>query len=200
MRPAGTRQRNGKVVDREHFSRPKQRELTEYQERQLTILEDVGFTRARVACIPTYEVHLDQICFFGQPDRGLLFGTHQPLHVMEPRFDLGMPVDGNRYIHILGNHESGLCIGFEQVRDFGTRNQDSRLPENWGDCAKRSQKACSEIHSGTEVYAPWVRGAIRPDHSCAPASRMSRLTFCRRGTSLRPNTARMAIPNRGTAA
>jgi len=88
--------------------------------------------------IPNYEVHFEETCFRGQPYRGLFCGTRQPSHLMEPLFDGSVTIDRNRDIDVLGDDKAGSCVGFEQVRDLRTRNQDSGLLEDRRDGLKRS--------------------------------------------------------------
>ncbi len=49
---------------------------------------------------------------------------------MEPNFDGSMTIDRNRDIDVLGDNKAGSCVGFEQVRDLRTRNQNSGLLED----------------------------------------------------------------------
>jgi hypothetical protein len=72
-----------------------------------------------------------------------------------------MSIYWNRDVDVLRDHKGGSGIGFEQVRDFGTCHQDTRLPEDRRDGAKRSQKTCPEVHPCLEVYVPCMRGATR---------------------------------------
>ena len=128
--------------------------MTKHEKWKLIILEHIGFTGARAMCISTYEVHFEEIRFRGQPYRRLFYGTRQPSHLREPSSDGSMTIDRNRDIDVLGDNKAGSCVGFEQVRDLRTRNQDSGLLEDRRDGVKRSQKTCSKVHCCFAVYAP----------------------------------------------
>ncbi len=120
-------QRNGNIVNCKRFSWLKHGEMTEHQERQLIILEHVRLTRARPVRIQSNKVHLDKIRSFGQPDRGLFFGTCKSSNLMEPRLDGSVTIDGNRDINVLGDNERGSRVRLQQIRHFRTRDQNSRF-------------------------------------------------------------------------
>ena len=111
--------------------------MAEHEKRQLIVFKNIGFTGACAAIVPANEIHFNQVRIFRQPDRGLSFATRQSAYLTEPRLDRGMTFDGNRDINVLGNNKAGPGVGFEQVRDFGARYQDTRLLENRPDCVKR---------------------------------------------------------------
>jgi hypothetical protein len=141
--------------------------MAEHEKREVIVLEHVGFTGACAMLIPANEIYLDELRLRGEPDRGLLLGTRQPSYLKEPRLDRGMPMNRNRNVDVLGYDEAGPCVGFEQIRDFGTHYQDSGFLENWRNSAKREQKTCPEVHSCFGVYAPLARGATGSDHVAA---------------------------------